>query len=60
MFIMRFVSICLQNWVCRRENADQLVYVPPLQVSEGKRICMCFAEPFEFLGKETLFSCVRS
>lgn len=36
MFIMCFVSICLQDWVCRRENADQLVYVSPLQVSEGK------------------------
>ena len=33
MFIMCFVSVCLQDWVCRRENADQLVYVSPLQVS---------------------------
>lgn len=35
MFIMCFVSVCLQDWVCCRENADQLVYVSPLQVSEG-------------------------
>lgn len=48
MFIMCFVPFCLQDWVCRRENADQLVYVPPLQVSEGNN----FTEHVELLGKE--------
>lgn len=29
------VFVCLQDRVGGRENADQLVYLPPLQVSKG-------------------------
>lgn len=48
------VSVCLQDWVCGRENADQLVHVSPLQVSEGNTSsCLCFTGFFLFLQMDT-------
>lgn len=52
MFIMCFVSICLQDWVCCRENADQLVYLPPLQVSQGNLFILNLTDHFNLLEEE--------
>lgn len=41
MFMMCFVAVCFQDRVCCGENADQLVYLPPLQVSEGNSLVFC-------------------
>lgn len=41
MFMMCFVAVCFQDRVCCGENADQLVYIPPLQVSEGNSLVFC-------------------
>lgn len=41
MFMMCFVAVCFQDRVRCGENADQLVYIPPLQVSEGNSLVFC-------------------
>lgn len=40
LYVHYVLCICLQDRVCCGENADQLVYIPPVQVSKGNsKLC---------------------